>query len=383
MSHLFTQKANSTMLWMIVFGWFVYCGTADVLAQVTVQTYTVSVPNLQGDEQEASEENDADTPKDPLEETAKPTKVQTEDAVDEEEPATDDEDDDDDAPAANNMLNNWGTTLAKVQGAKKFLLQQDFNVAVDEAIEVCELDERQLKRLKIASRGAVKKAYEKWKTTGLQQMGINNFGNQDAEENQDKEELEPEVYTDADDIDMQTMQLAGSMMNPFQGDVSTDSKFWKKALKAALGEEQHQKLMSHRSQRDQLRREKNVAAAVAVLTFELRLSDEKTAELSDLITPEMLKAKKLNIPMYEQYVLYYYASKASNSKLKKILSKAQLQKWKSVMGPAKQIGQMFEMQNAQGNARDGGAWAEAEELLSVAEDIVEGAVDFVEGIFTP
>ena len=294
--------------------------------------------------------------------------------------------DDDDEPAAANALGNWGTTSAKVYGAKKFLLHQDFAVAVEEAIEVCELDERQLKKLKIASKGAAKKAFEKWKTKGLQQFGIN-FGNGDDDEDQEEEEVEPEVYTDADDIDMQTMQLVGNMMNPFQSKVPTDSKFWKTALRASLGEEQHQKLMDHQAKRDKIRREKNVAAAIEVLAFELRMSDEKTAELSDLITPQMLKAKTINIPMYEQYVLYYYATKASKSKLKKILSKAQLQKWKSVMTPAKQIGQMIEMQNQQGEDQDdlGLDWEETTNFLvdldNAVDDVVESVTNFVERVF--
>ena len=218
--------------------------------------------------------------------------------AEEEANAEEDDEDEDDAPAAN-MLNNWGTTLAKVQGAKKFLLQQDFGVAVEEAIAVCELDERQLKKLKIASRGAVKKAYEKWKTGGLQQFGIGNFGNGDGDEDQDEEEVEPEVYTDADDIDMQTMQLAGSMMNPFKQEIATESKFWKKALKAALGEKEHQKLIKYREERDKLKREKNVASTVEALAFELRLSDEKKQAFSELITPKMLESESKIGPMYE------------------------------------------------------------------------------------
>lgn len=296
-------------------------------------------------------------------------------------------DDDDDAPAAVNMLNNWGTSMAKVQGAKKFLLQQDFGVAVEEAIEVCDLDERQLTKLKIASRGAVKKAYEKWKTTGLQQMGIN-LGNGNAEEDEDKEEVEPEVYTDADDIDMQTMQLAGGMMfNPFQNEIPTDSKFWKKALKASIGEEEYQKLVKYRAQRDQIKKEKNVDSAIEALAYELRLSDKAKREFSELLTPKMLGEDHKNIgPMYEHYVLYYYASKASKSKLKKILTKPQLQKWKAAIGPAKQIGQMVEMQNGQNDGGDENiGWEETTSFLvdldRAVDDVMEGVTDFVEGVF--
>lgn len=291
--------------------------------------------------------------------------------------------DEEDEPAAVNMINNWGTSKEKVYGAKKFLLEQDFAVEVEQAIAVCELDDRQLKRLKIASKGAIKKAFEKWKKTGLQQFGmaLGNAANGDDEE--EEEEITPEVYTDADDIDMQTMQLASGMMNPFQNEIPSDSKFWKKALKASIGDEQHQILMKHRADRDQLKREKNVTATIEALAFELRLSDEQKQAFSELVSPKMLKARTDIGPMYEQYVLYYYASKASKSKLKKILSKAQLQKWKSAIGPAKQIGQMMEMQNAQNDDEDdeaGGTWGEAEALIEAAGDAVEGVAELVEEV---
>lgn len=299
------------------------------------------------------------------------------------------EDDDDDAPDVGGMVANWGTTKAKIFGAKKFLLKQAFEVEVEQAIEICELDERQLKKLKIASRGAAKKAYEKWKTKGLQQMGIGNFGNANADDDADEEEITPEVYTDADDIDAQTLQIAdGMMFNPFQREIPTESKFWKKALKASLGDEQNQKLMKHRAQQDLLKREKAAEAAVEAFAFELRLSDKKKQAFKELVMPKMLECETSIGPMYEQFVLYYYASKASKSKLKKILSKAQLQKWKSAIGPAKQIGQMIEMQNGQNNDEDevrGGDWEETMsflvELDNAVDDVVEGVTDFVEGVF--
>ena len=305
--------------------------------------------------------------------------VEVDDAAEEE-----DDDDDEDAVAAVGALGNWGTTKAKVLGAKKFMLEQDFAVAVAEAIDLCELDERQLKKLKIASRGAIKKSFEKWKNKGMQQFGIGNFGNADDDE---EEEVTPKVYTDADDIDMQTMQLASGMFNPFNKEIPTESKFWKKALKASLGEEQHQKLMKYRTERDQLKKEKNVAAAIETLAFEMRLPDETKQAFSKLLTPKMLEGDFSRVgPMYEIYVLYYYASKASKSKLKKILTKAQLQKWKSAIAPAKQIGQMFENQNAQNNAGDeeDSDWEETmsflQDLDNAVDEVVEDVVNFMEGI---
>ena len=309
-----------------------------------------------------------------------------EDAVEDLVEVEDAVEDEDEAPAAVNRLANWGTTKAKVFGAKMVLLSQDFEVEVEQAIEVCDLDERQLKRLKIASRGAVKKAFEKWKATGLQQMGMGNIlSDQDDEE----EEVTPEVFTDADDIDQMTLQLVSGMMgNPFKNETPTDSKFWKKALKASLGEEQHQKLMAHRAERDLMKRQKNIASTIEALAFELRLSDEKKKAFTELLTPKMLEGKAKIGPMYEQFVLYYYASKVSKSKLKKILSKAQLQKWKSAIGPAKQIGQMLEMQNEQAADDDDvgavGDWEETTEFFvevdRAVDEVFEDVTEFVEGV---
>ena len=306
-------------------------------------------------------------------------------AIAEEELEDEDEEDEDDVPAANNMLANWGTSKAKVLGAKKFLLTNIFAVEVEQIMEVCDLDERRMKKLKIASRGAIKKSYEKFKNTGVRQLGIVNFGN--ADEDSDEEEITPEVYTDADDIDVMTMQVASGMMtNPFKTESPTDSKFWKNALKASLGEEQHQKLMKHRTERDLMKRKKNIISTIETLALELRLSDEKKLEFSELLTPKMLDADAKIGPMYEQFVMYYHASKVSKSKLKKILTKAQLQKWKSAIAPAKQYGQMIDAQNAQNNAGDeeGGDWEETMSFLvevdRAVDDVVEGVVEFVEGI---
>lgn len=263
-----------------------------------------------------------------------------------------DEDEDEDEDEGNvNALANFGTTKAKVLGAKKFLLEQEFAIAVDEVIEVCDVSDSQLRKLKVATRGAIKKSMEKWKKEGLRQLGMANFGNVPNEDDEDEDEVTPEVFTDADDIDMQTMQLVGGMIfNPFNYEAPTESKFWKKALRASIGEQEYEKLVDYREAREERRHEKAVAASVEELSCDLRLSAGKKQAFSDLVAPKMLKGNIKRVgPMYKEYVMIYYASRASKSKLKKVLSKAQMEKWKSIVGPAKAYGQMVEMQNRQNN----------------------------------
>ena len=124
--------------------------------------------------------------------------------------------------------------------------------------------------------------------------------------------------------------------------------------------------MEHRAECDRLKKEKHVSAAIESLAYEMRLSNETKKAFTELLTTKMMLENDLNIRpgprplqprIYEHYVMYYFASKVSKSKLEKILTKAQLQKWRSAIRSAKELVQRAQRQNEQNGDDDDDAEA--------------------------
>ena len=307
---------------------------------------------------------------------------------DDEEDDEFDEDDDFEDEEDDIALNQWGTTMSRMEGAKKFILEQDFLNEIDQVNQICELTSKQQTKLKIASRGAVKKELIKWKTQAAQQFGnmglANNMDDDEDEDEDDKKKkkkkkraAKPVVFEKASEIDAQTMQLVSNMWGgSIVKEPPTGSDFWKKAIRSTLTKEQLKTFNTHRQQQDDLRRAKVAEATVETLCYELRLNDEQKAAYSELVLPEVMKAKQNVNAMYEKNVLYYYATKASKSKVKKILSKSQYQKLEVMTHYAKQIGQMVDQQNVQ---VAGGMDEDTQLVSSLLFEVAGGLADVIEG----
>ena len=352
------------LLMILMLAWLPSSGSETACAQRRpVRVAVAAVADDEDDESEDDEEDDF-----------------------EDEDFKNEEDDFEDEEEENVVVNRWGTTMPKMEGAKKFILEQDFLSEIDQVNQICELTAKQKTKLKIASRGAVKKQVKKWKTQAAQQFGnmglANNMDDDDDDEDDKKKKkkkraAKPVVYEKASEIDAQTMQLVSNMWGgSIIKESSTESAFWKKALRSTLTKEQLKTFNQHRQQQDDIRRAKVAEATVETLCYELRLTDEQKAAYSELVLPEVMQAKQNVAAMYEKHVLYYYATKASKSKVKKILSEAQFQKFEVMTNYSKQLGPMVEQQNVQ---VAGGMDEDTQLVSSLFFEVAGGLADVIEG----
>ena len=283
----------------------------------------------------------------------------------------DDDDDDDDFEAVA-IANPFGIDSRTLLAAKKFQLTQLFAVEVEELLSVCKLDKKQALKLRVATKGAVKKLSADWVKKNNRQMGaMGGNANANKKKKDDEEEL---VIEDADEIDQMTMQAITMNMfgpNPYQAEDPRESRFWKKTIASVLTIEQRDKVKTLRAEREKIKREALTDYLVQSMAVELGMGKTQTAKFDDIIRPVLASAEIDCISMYEPYLMYYYASKADETKMKELLSPAQLQEWKIFLLPSKQIGEMIEgggNQFAQVNGGQRGFW---EGVDDVATEVVE------------
>ena len=265
------------------------------------------------------------------EEPAAVEEVAADEVAEEVESDDDDFADDDDEEAAQVVQNRWGGRMPDMLGAKKLIIEQELKTELELIASVCQIDAKQQKKLGIALRGVTKKLIEQWKKELALAAG------------QDSLDVEATVFEDASEIDgnvLQSIQFSGN--NPFKTTKVTDAKFWRKSLRTTLTKEQLAAYRDYRVEESRLRQQKLIESTVATLAFELNLNREKKQDFEKLVTPYLEQEHFTAPALYEGYVILYYASKTSKSKLKRILSKAQYQKWIIMMAPMKEIGQMME-----------------------------------------
>ena len=273
------------------------------------------------------------------------------------------DDDEEDVAAINN--NPFGARMPDMLGAKKMVLEQEFRTELELITTVCEIDKKQQKKLGIAVRGAVKKQMASWRKKIFNGAGA------------DDRDVEATVFEDASEIDsniLQSIQFSGG--NPFQSTNATDSKFWRKSLRSTLTKEQLAAFKDYRIEESRLRKRKLIESTIATLAFELNLNKEKKQEFEKLVIP-YLEREQFSAPaLYEGYIVYYYASKTSKSKLKRILSKAQYQKWIIMMAPMKEIGQMIEPQENEQMEFAAGLSDVVDAVISVVDEVGEEVAKF-------
>lgn len=253
------------------------------------------------------------------------------------------------------FLGGFGTSPAAMKAAKKFQLTQLFTVEAEQIERVCKLDKKQALKLKIAVKGAIQKATDSWMKTNGEQFGAmgmmqapGDFAEPDDgdEEKEASKEAEKEVViNDVDDIDETTLQLVtmDSMGNPFIAADPLEDKFWTKAVASVLSNEQSASYKDYISNRRKAKLESIIVSILGTANFELGLSEEQMPKFEAIVRKPMQEAKINSSAFFESYMIYYHASKADNEELKKVLSPAQLQKWRLLVAPAKQVGQMMEM----------------------------------------
>ncbi len=264
-----------------------------------------------------------------------------------------------------------GMEARRMMAAKRFQLTQIFLVEVEEIQNICKLDKKQITKLRIGAKGAVKKLTAEWNKQTSQQRGLVQQGGQVDDESDTAEEEEIQI-NDADEIDQNTLQMImmNGMGNPFKFDDPLDHRFWQSTLRNVLTDAQLEKFREYRQDRKAAKRNALIDSAMGSLTIELGLTGEQRIKLAEIIRPPMEKAEISCFTFYEPFVLYYYASQADSKKLKEVLSPAQLQKWKIFIAPSKEIGQMMGMED-EGVAVRGGVAIEESNLLLLIDRALE------------
>ena len=264
------------------------------------------------------------------------------------------------------MMLDMGMDSKKMQSAKRFTLAQTFQVEVEVLTRILDLDAKQKKRLSIAAKGATIKLLAQWR----EKRGMNQGVAEEKRAETDDEEVE---ITDADQIDETTLMMMDMDMNtgsPFGARSPLQNPAWKKMLTKVLTTEQLTTLEHFRAEQADTKKAAQIATMMEILNVELGLSSAQSDELKRLITPHLDAAKPFSMPLYDSFLMLYYASKVDEGELKKLFSDAQHQKFKILMVPMKQIGTMMEQQAGAEDAV-GAEAVVAPEVVGEAEEVVE------------
>lgn len=259
------------------------------------------------------------------------------------------------------FANPFGFEPAKMKAAKRFQLNQLFQVEIELIERVCEPTPQQLTKLRIGTKGAVKKLTEQWWKKSQGQFGgmvppqaqgeaaeaegdeVEGDGDSGYTEIEDTNSME---IKDANEIDANLAQLVMTeqMGNPFKATPPQQETIWTNLVISILTAEQATKLAEFKAERDRTRRMDILDALVSTLTRELSLTTEQRTKVREILQPHVAEARLTALPIFEPYVGYYYASKATNEELATVLSPAQIQSFRILLLPVREIGAMMELE---------------------------------------
>ncbi len=253
------------------------------------------------------------------------------------------------------MMNAFGVEPSKMKAAKRFQLSQAFQVEIELIQRLCEPTPQQLAKLRVGSKGAVKKLADQWwKKTGQRFGGIamelpEQENDQDAEQQSEEETSESDTTNeikDANEIEdnLAQMVLMSSLENPLQAVSPAEEETWKKLVAGTLAAEQSANLASYQTEQKEQRRKEMLQSTVGMLGRELKLPAETKEKLQATLQPHFEKAELRCIAFFEPYMGYYLAAKATNEELAEFLTPAQIQSMRMLLWPAREIERMMGME---------------------------------------
>ncbi|XZE20365.1 hypothetical protein SH449x_000233 [Pirellulaceae bacterium SH449] len=259
----------------------------------------------------------------------------------------------DDADAAElaqaQMANPFGFEPSKMLAAKRFQLSQAFQLEIEHIQRLCEPTPQQITKLKVGSKGVVKKLSQEWWKKSGQMFGRMGQIEGNDQDSQDEDQLEEAIVEikDASEIDdrMAQMVLLNEMGNPFKAVVPTKEKVWATLIASVLTPEQQGKLATYQAEQVNQQRSDMLQAVLGTICRELRLGADEKQKLHDAIKPHFDSAEVSGIPFFENYMGYYFAAKVSNDELAKFLSPAQIQSMRMMLWPAREIERMMAMED--------------------------------------
>ena len=246
------------------------------------------------------------------------------------------------APAAAVGVAFQGFSKARMHAAKKFQIKQKYAVHIELLKRVCQLDKKQALKLTIAAKGQAARQSDKWiKKYGVQMQGM--FGQNPKGKKKKEEEV---VIKDADDIDEQTLQfLTNGFGSPFStAKGPTQKPEWVQTLTKVLTIEQLEKYKKHLEHSAAQYRKVQLDYAINVVSRSVNLTDEQSVKIAALLKPQIAKMNEPENALYAPYLLFYRLVKIDQKKVKEILTPAQTQRWKLLIGPYRQIGEMMEQE---------------------------------------
>lgn len=300
---------------------------------------------------------------------------------------TDDEGEyEDDADYKNNP---WQIDERKLFAAKKFQLTKKYAIKIAQIQNICELDKKQVLKLKIASKGATEQALEKYTEQWEEQLkrygGFNNRENtndEDEDEDDGKEKVKKKkkrfVVNKVEEIDAQVLQMMDQ--NWFGGMVksdATDVAIWNRTVEKVLNDEQEEKLTAHIDEIKLATRDARADAFIANMRSELALSESQLDEFDELVRPAFLKKDIEVNANYEAMATLYLGSKYNKKKMKKLLSEEQNLILALKLKPAAGYAGMFGDNN---NANVAAGVAAAEPEMYVVK-VFEAALTGLAGLF--
>ncbi|MFT5466202.1 MAG: hypothetical protein ACI8UO_001300 [Verrucomicrobiales bacterium] len=178
---------------------------------------------------------------------------------------------------------------------------------IDDLDRSCDLDEKQIERLKVASKGAIERSLEVW----VQEIEDNGWIDMVGQ-------MEPEV---AD-------QWLASVGENLSQKTAAKHELWLKTVESVLTDEQKAKRNRVSAEREAFRREAAVTQALAILENELFLNPDQRKRMRLLIDEKMGKklAKKGKAPRKAGA----YTTLLPTDLVCQILNEAQTARWKDM-----------------------------------------------------
>ena len=265
--------------------------------------------------------------------------------------------------------NPFGVDERKLYAAELFWLRKMFAVEVFKIKSVCDLDEKQTQKLKVAVKGAAKTEFAAWEKEWndlVKDYDDNPFNNAPKKRQRNRKGI---VIEDADEIDPEIigrvceLNLFDHTAEPNRKAI--DSSFWRKTVKSVLEPEQFEKYDAYLQERKKAHLDARINAFLLRMKKDLGMSDEQSKQYDALIRPEMEKAQI--IPgYYETFVFQSYATKYDQTKMKLVLNKDQYQLMKMLLSLSKSYGPTDDQRanNTEGNNVN-------DELRLIASEVIE------------
>ncbi|MDP1562340.1 MAG: hypothetical protein Q8M16_13255 [Pirellulaceae bacterium] len=233
--------------------------------------------------------------------------------------------------------------------AKRLYLRQVFQVEVELIQRLCSPTPQQLAKLRIASKGAAEKIANEWARKQGHLRPVKQSDEREQVVEQASVEVDEGETYDLTKIDEEeaaaSIQLMAEelMEEPFNVKRPQHEATWTTFLAGILTAEQSQIMTDHKSKQDHQRRKVLLDLFVGTVSLELSLSDDQQLKLRGILQPHFIDIPSNSTPMFDPYVSYYLASKVTNEELSQVLSPGQIQLLRILLHPAKEIGEMLEM----------------------------------------